>query len=149
MYKVKVLFLCSGNSCRSQIAEGWARTLASEFIEPYSAGLAPKGIDMRAVRVMAEAGVDISFQNSKHVNELADINFDYVVTVCSDADKQCPVFTGGTSIIHRGFDDPPLITDGEQNEEKALAIYRRVRDEIRDFIITIEGVLNCERRAIT
>ena len=131
---LSVLFLCTGNSCRSQMAEGWARCLKADVVEAYSAGVAPKTLDLRAVRVMAEAGVDISAQRSKHVRELAGIHHDYVVTVCGHAHENCPVFAGKTRIVHVGFEDPPVLAAGAKTEEEALVHYRRVRDEIRAFV---------------
>src|SRR5207248_3389289 len=100
--KLKILFLCTGNSCRSQMAEGWAHHLKSDFIEPYSAGIETHGLNPNAVKVMAEAGVDIAGQRSKHVNELRDVSLDYVVTVCAHANESCPVFPGKSKIIHAG-----------------------------------------------
>lgn len=132
--KLKVLFLCTGNSCRSQMAEGWARHLGGGVIEAYSAGIEPHGLDPRAVKVMAEAGVDISRHRSKHLDDVKDIAFDYVVTVCDQAHESCPLFPGRTKVIHVGFDDPPRLAEGSANEEEALNHYRRVRDEIRTFI---------------
>jgi arsenate reductase len=137
----KILFLCTGNSCRSQMAEGFARRLKSGALEAYSAGIAPHGLDPRAVRVMAETGVDISGQRSKHVDDLAGIEFDYVVTVCGHADEHCPAFPGRTRVVHVGFDDPPALARAARSEEEALASYRRVRDEIRAFIETLPGSL--------
>ena len=136
-----VLFLCTGNSCRSQMAEGWARHLKSNELEAYSAGIDPKTVDPRAVVVMAEAGVDISGHHSKHVNELAGITFDYVVTVCGHADENCPIFPGKTTVVHFGFDDPPRLAEGAGTEEEALGHYRRVRDEIKAFIQTLPNGL--------
>jgi arsenate reductase len=132
--KPKVLFLCTGNSCRSQMAEGWARHLKSEVIEPYSAGIETHGLNPDAVRVMAEASVDISSHRSKKVEDLTGIEFDYVITVCGHAHETCPVFPGRVRIIHVGFDDPPRLATGAKTEEERLAPYRRVRDEIREFI---------------
>jgi arsenate reductase len=132
--KLKVLFLCTGNSCRSQMAEGWARHLKNDVIEAYSAGIETHGLNPHAVRVMAEAGVDISNHQSKHVNELKDIPFDYVVTVCDQAHESCPIFPGKTKVIHVGFDDPPRLAKQAKSEHEALGHYRRVRDEIRTFI---------------
>ncbi len=129
--KLKVLFLCTGNSCRSQMAEGWARALKGDIIEPYSAGLEAHGLNPRAVQVMAEAGVDISAQRSKTVDALPDVPFDYVVTVCDQAAEACPLFPGQAKVIHRGFTDPARATG---SEEEILAVFRRVRDEIRDFV---------------
>ena len=132
--KLNILFLCTGNSCRSQMAEGWARNLKNKTIEAYSAGIAPHGLDPRAVKVMAEEGVDISGQRSKHVEELAEVEFDYVVTVCGHAREHCPIFPGKARVVHAGFDDPPSLARGAANEEEALEHYRRVRDEIREFV---------------
>jgi arsenate reductase len=123
------------------MAEGWARHLRSDSVEPRSAGIEPHGIDPRAVAVMAEAGVDISKQRSKDVLELMDLPFDYVVTLCGSAAETCPVFPGKTVRLHAGFDDPPALARGAATEEDALAIYRRVRDEIRAFVETLpEGL---------
>ena len=134
--KLKVLFLCTGNSCRSQMAEGWARALEGDVIEPYSAGVEPSGLNPIAVSIMGEAGVDISGHRSKHVDELlcADIRFDYVITVCDHARESCPVFAGETQTVHAGFDDPPYLARNAATEEEALDHYRRVRDEIRDYV---------------
>ncbi len=137
LQKLKILFLCTGNSCRSQMAEGWVRTLKSDSIEPFSAGVETHGLNPDAVRVMQEAGVDISKQRSKHVNELICIPFDYVVTVCDQANEACPLFPGKTRIIHAGFDDPPKLAKDARTEEERLRPYRRVRDEIRHFVITL------------
>jgi len=142
LQKLKVLFLCTGNACRSQMAEGWARHLRGDVVGPYSAGIATRGLDARAVRVMAEAGVDISGQRSKHVDDLKDIPFDYVVTVCAHADKHCPMFPGRTKVVHVGFDDPPGLAREARDEEEALGPYRRVRDEIRAFIETLPAALS-------
>jgi len=137
----RILFLCTGNSCRSQMAEGFARHLRGAEIEAHSAGTAPHGLDPRAVTVMAEAGVDISAQRSKHLDELAGIAFDWVVTVCGQADERCPTFPGPTRIVHVGFDDPPALASAARSEAEALAAYRRVRDEIRTFIETLPDSL--------
>jgi arsenate reductase len=139
--KLKVLFLCTGNSCRSQMAEGWARKLKGESFEPYSAGIATHGLNPDAVRVMAEAGVDISAQRSKHVDELRGVAFDYVVTVCGHAHEHCPLFPGKARVIHAGFDDPPRLAAGAATEEDRLAPYRRVRDEIRAFVDRLPDAL--------
>jgi len=135
--KVKVLFLCTGNACRSQMAEGWARHLKPDVIEPFSAGVAPKHLDPNAVKVMAEAGVDISAQRAKPLSELMEIDPDYVVTVCGHAHETCPAFPGRAKVIHRGFDDPPKLSEGAKTEQEALVHYRRVRDEIRSFVETL------------
>ncbi len=136
-----VLFLCTGNSCRSQMAEGWARQLHGETLAAYSAGVEPTALNPDAVRVMEEEGVDISRQHSKHVDELASIAFDYVVTVCDAAHESCPVFPGQAKIIHRGFDDPPHLAKGAATEAERLAPYRRVRDEIREFVQSLPELL--------
>ena len=139
--KLKVLFLCTGNSCRSQMAEGWARYLKGDVLEPYSAGIEPRGLDPRAVRVMAEVGIDISGQRSKGVEELKDLPFDYVVTVCDQAYESCPVFPGRTTVLHVGFDDPPRLAQNSKDEQQALGHYRRVRDEIRKFVESLPGTV--------
>lgn len=133
---LKVLFLCTGNSCRSQMAEGWARHLKGDQIEAYSAGIETHGLNPDAVRVMAEAGVDISGQRSKHIDELRGVEFDHVVTVCDRAQRSCPVFPGKAKVVHAGFDDPPRLAADAKTEEERLVTYRRVRDEIRAFIET-------------
>jgi arsenate reductase len=137
----KVLFLCTGNSCRSQMAEGWAKALKSEKIEAFSAGTERHGLNPRAVKVMAEAGVDISGHVSKTLEDLGNVDLDYVVTVCGDAHENCPVFPGETKTVHRGFDDPPRLAAGAATEEDALAHYRRVRDELRAFVETLPEML--------
>jgi arsenate reductase len=119
------------------MAEGWARALKSDAIEPYSAGVETHGLNPDAVQVMQEAGVDISKHRSKHVNELMHIPFDYVVTVCDQANETCPIFPGKTRIIHVGFDDPPKLAKNTRTEEERLSIYRRVRDEIKRFISSL------------
>ncbi len=134
---LKILFLCTGNSCRSQMAEGWARHLKGHLLEPYSAGVKTHGLNPRAVQVMAEAGVDISGHWSKHLDELRDVEFDHVITVCGNAHESCPVFPGKTRVTHVGFDDPPRLAEGTASEEEALQHYRRVRDEIRIFVETL------------
>jgi arsenate reductase len=141
MSKLKVLFLCTGNSCRSQMAEGWARALKGDAIEAYSAGVEPHGMNARAMQVMAEAGADISGQRSKHVDELKDVAFDYVVTVCHHAHETCPIFPGRSRVVHVGFDDPPQLAKSATSEAEALGHYRRVRDEIKAFVQTLPGGL--------
>lgn len=135
--KLKILFLCTGNSCRSQMAEGWTKHLKSNAIEPYSAGIETHGLNQNAVKVMAEAGVDISNHRSKHVDELKDVQFDYVVTVCGHANENCPVFPGKAQIIHVGFDDPPKLAENAETEKEALDCYRQVRDQIKGFVETL------------
>ena len=140
--KLKVLFLCTGNSCRSQMAEGWVRHLKGDVIEPYSAGIETHGLNPNAVKVMAEASVDISTHRSKLLDDLMDIHFDYVVTVCDHASENCPIFPGKAKIIHVGFDDPPKLAKEAETEEQTLDCYRRVRDEIMKFVQTLPDVLN-------
>ena len=143
--KLKVLFLCTGNSCRSQMAEGWARALKSSQIEAFSAGIETHGLNPRAVQVMAEAGVDISGHRSKTVADLPTKDFDYVVTVCDQAHESCPLFPGKTKVVHVSFDDPPRLAKYAKTEEEALAPYRRVRDEIKAFVETLPEALTAER----
>jgi arsenate reductase (thioredoxin) len=139
MTRPKVLFLCTGNSCRSQMAEGWAKRLKPGELAAYSAGVEPHGMNARAVAVMREAGVDISGQRSKHLDELKGIAFDYVITVCGHANETCPRFPGDTKVVHVGFDDPPELAKGAKSDEDAMPHYRRVRDEIRAFVETLDA----------
>ena len=132
--KPNVLFLCTGNSCRSQMAEGLCRHFRGDEIEAYSAGIEKHGLNPYAVKVMQEIGIDISSHLSKTVDDLPDTEFDYVVTVCGHANETCPFFPAKTTIIHKGFDDPPKLAANAKTEEEALAHYRRVRDEIRSYI---------------
>jgi arsenate reductase len=136
--RIRVLFLCTGNSCRSQMAEGWARALHAETIEAHSAGLEAHGLNPHAVRVMAEAGVDISAHRSKLLDEVMDVPFDFVITVCGHAHETCPMFPAKATVRHAGFDDPPrlareLAAKGADAETQ-LGAYRRVRDEIRAYV---------------
>jgi arsenate reductase (thioredoxin) len=140
--KKKILFLCTGNSCRSQMAEGWTRELKGDEFEAYSAGVETHGLNPNAVRVMAEAGVDISGHRSKHVSELVHAGMDYVVTVCDAAAEACPIFPGKAKILHHSFQDPPALAKTAKTEEEALGHYRRVRDEIRAFVETLPGSLD-------
>jgi arsenate reductase (thioredoxin) len=137
----KILFLCTGNSCRSQMAEGWTRQLKADKIKAYSAGIETHGLNPYAVKVMKEAGVDISGHRSKLVTELTDVQFDYVVTVCGHANETCPFFPGKTKVMHVGFDDPPKLAEDAKTEEEALGHYRRVRDEIRAFVESLPEAL--------
>ena len=141
---VKILFLCTGNSCRSQMAETWTRYVKAGVIEPYSAGTQPKWIDPRAVKAMAEVGIDISGYKSKSVLDLPDMEFDYVITFCDDAQQACPFFPAKTAVIHHGFEDPPRLAEGARNEEEAMTHYRRIRDEIRAYIETLPDALSGE-----
>ena len=145
---MKILFLCTGNSCRSQMAEGWARHLKAGVIEPYSAGIEKHGLNPLAVKVMAEAGVDISKQASKTVAELPQVNFDCVVTVCGHANEHCPMFPGKARMVHAGFDDPPELARGAKTDAEALLHYRRVRDEIRAFVDTLPERLTAMNQKI-
>jgi arsenate reductase len=129
--KIKVLFLCTGNSCRSQIAEGWAEHLKGDVIDAYSAGVHPIGVSSKAIKVMAEAGVDISGHKSKHMDEHKGIDLDYVVTLCDNVAKNCPVFPGKAKIIHKPFEDPHSAAG---DEEAVLDTFRKVRDQIREFV---------------
>ncbi|MBS0197587.1 MAG: arsenite efflux transporter metallochaperone ArsD [Planctomycetes bacterium] len=144
----KVLFLCTGNSCRSQMAEGWARALLSESLEAFSAGTNPQGLNPLAVRAMAEVDVDISGHSSKRAGDLR-VEFDFVITVCGGAHEQCPVFAARTRIIHAGFDDPPRLATGARSDEEAMPHYRRVRDEIRTFVRTLPERLMHQRSQTT
>ena len=137
--QTKILFLCTGNSCRSQMAEGWARHRKGDIIEAYSAGIEKHGLNPLAVKVMAEAGVDISRQVSNLVEELPVREFDYVITLCGEANETCPFFPGKK--IHVGFDDPPRLAAGAASPEEALRHYRRVRDELRAFVETLPAAL--------
>lgn len=140
--KLRLLFLCTGNSCRSQMAEGWAGALKDDVIEAYSAGIEAHGLNPRAVKVMAEAGVDISGHTSKTVDDVARVDFDYVVTVCGHANETCPMWLKGKAeVVHVGFEDPPKLAAEAATEEEALSHFRRVRDEIRDFVKTLPQVL--------
>jgi len=137
MPKLKVLFLCTGNSCRSQMAEGWAKSLKPDSIDAFSAGVEPHGMNQRAIQVMREAGIDISSHHSKHLDELKHIPFNVVVTVCDHAHETCPLFPGPTRVLHVGFDDPPRLAKDARSEHEALSHYRRVRDEIRAWVETL------------
>ncbi len=132
--KRKILFLCTGNSCRSQMAEGWGRYLHGSIADFFSAGVAEHGLNPLAVKVMAEEGVDISAHFSKTIDRVEGINFDLVITVCSNADENCPVFPQKTKVIHHGFDDPPRMAASTASEEEALDNYRQVRDEIYIYV---------------
>jgi arsenate reductase (thioredoxin) len=128
MNKTRVLILCTGNSARSQMAEGLLRHEAGDRFEVFSAGVEPSAVRPLAVRVMLELGIDISRQRSKSVDEFAGQEFDYVITVCDHANERCPVFPGKTKRIHWSFDDPAATAGGEVAQ---LSVFRRVRDEIR------------------
>jgi len=125
---IRVLFLCTGNSCRSQMADGLVNHDFKGFIEAFSAGTEPQGLNPQAVQVMAELGIDISGNSSDHLSRYKDLCFDYVITLCGDANRHCPEQVGGVERIHIGFDDPPRATG---SDDEILDVYRRVRDEIR------------------
>lgn len=130
MEKPRVLILCTGNSCRSQMGEGWVRHDLGDRVEAWSAGTKPSFVHPRAIQVMTEAGVDLSSHTSKSVEALRALTFDLVVTVCDSAREACPVFTGAKRTIHHAFDDPAHAGEGDD----ALPVFRRVRDEIRDVL---------------
>lgn len=141
----RVMFLCTGNSCRSQMGEGWARNLHADRLDACSAGTAPQGLNPLAVRAMAEAGVDISGGHSKAIEACDPATLDLVVTVCGHANEHCPAFlkeNPRTRVVHRGFDDPPRLAAGAATEEEAMTHYRRVRDEIRAFVETLPALLD-------
>lgn len=136
--KLKILFLCTGNSCRSQMAEAWTRSLKKDWIEPYSAGVEIHGLNPDAVQVMEEAGVDMIGHESKHIDQFKDTQLDVVITLCGHARETCPWFPPRCRVIHVGFEDPPRmameVAQQGGNREKQLDCYRKVRDEIRAFV---------------
>ncbi|BAI80912.1 arsenate reductase (glutaredoxin) [Deferribacter desulfuricans SSM1] len=129
--KKKLLFLCTGNSCRSQMAEGYGKIFLGDKYEVYSAGIEKHGLNPNMVKVMKEDGVDVSNQYSKTLNDLVDIDFDVVVTVCGDAHETCPMYLKKAKIIHKGFKDP---AKAKGTEEEILKVFREVRDQIKDYI---------------
>jgi len=139
--KLNVLFLCTGNSCRSQMAEGWTRHLKGDVINAYSAGVEAQGLNPHAVKVMAEAGVDISSHTSNKIEDFMKVQLDVVITVCDHAHEACPLFPGNCKLVHVGFDDPPKmaqkLAEKGAAEEEQLACYRKVRDEIKAFVKTL------------
>ena len=124
------------------MAEAWTRILKGDRVEAYSAGVDPHSVDPRAVKAMAEVGIDISGQTPKDVATLEHIEFDYVITLCDQANQGCPVFPARTRLLHVGFDDPPRLAAGAQMEEDAMAHYRRVRDEIKEFVEKLPEILD-------
>lgn len=136
--KIRILFLCTGNSCRSQMAEGWAKHLGGEWLEAHSAGIEAHGKNPRAIRVMAEAGVDISAQESTHVTDDMIRRADVVVTVCGHADEHCPVLPPGVKKIHWPLSDPARTTG---TEDEILAVFRTTRDEVRQRVETLRQQL--------
>lgn len=143
--RLKLLFLCTGNSCRSQMAEGWTRHLKGEVVDAYSAGIETHGLNPHAVKVMAEAGVDITLQRSENIKDFADQKLDIVVTVCGHAHETCPVFPADCRVVHVGFEDPPKmareLAEGGASEEEQMNCYRKVRDEIKAFVETLPEAL--------
>lgn len=146
--KLKVLFLCTGNSCRSQMAEGWVKHLKGDVIEAYSAGIETHGLNPNAVKVMEEAGVDITEHKSQHIDEFKNIDLDYIVTVCGHANENCPIFPAKCQVIHVGFDDPPKMAEECDDDEDKLNCYRKVRDQIKKFIETLPEGLKKEKLPI-
>jgi len=144
--RLKLLFLCTGNSCRSQMAEGWTRHLKGDIVDAYSAGIETHGLNPHAVKVMAEAGVDITHQRSENIKDFADQKLDVVVTVCGHAHETCPVFSADCRVVHFGFEDPPKmarkLAEGGASEEDQMNCYRKVRDEIKAFVETLPGCLD-------
>jgi arsenate reductase len=145
MSKLNILFLCTGNSCRSQMAEGWCHHFHNQRYNSYSAGIETHGLNPWALKVMEEQGLDISHHQSQTLEDLGDIKFDYVFTVCGHAHEHCPIFQGQAKIIHMGFDDPPKLAAGLTEESEILPIYRRVRDHIKESISNLEKTIheNC------
>ncbi len=135
--KIKLLFLCTGNSCRSQMGEGLARAIKGEHFDVFSAGIEKHGLNPLAVKAMAELGIDISNHQSQSLDDFETLDFDYVITVCGHAHETCPIFPGDATVVHKGFDDPPKLAAECQTEEEAMVHYRRVRDEIKAFIETL------------
>lgn len=128
-HRKRVLILCTGNSARSQMAEGLLRNLADARFDVASAGVSPTKVRPEAIKVMGEIGIDISTHYSKSVDEYSGQEFDYVITVCDNAQEQCPVFPGNTKRLHWSFEDP---AEAAGDEETRLTVFRKVRDEIRD-----------------
>ena len=143
--KLNVLFLCTGNSCRSQMAEGWTRHLKGDQINAFSAGIETHGLNPDAIKVMAEAGIDITRQKSQHIDEFKDVKIDVVVTVCGHAHETCPFFPAGCKVVHVGFNDPPKMAKEQEakgaSEEEQLNCYRQVRDEIKAYVQTLPEAL--------
>ena len=134
--KKKIIFLCTGNSARSQMAEGLMRHFRGEEFEVFSAGVEPKGVHAKAIEAMRETGIDISGQQSKQVDELPTREFDYIITLCDHAAQNCPVFLGEGVRLHQGFSDPAAVQGSEQD---VLEAFRKVRDELKQFILAFES----------
>ncbi|MBN2627754.1 MAG: arsenate reductase ArsC [Spirochaetales bacterium] len=141
MEKQRILFLCTGNSCRSQMAEGLARELKGDLYEVHSAGIETHGLNPYAVKAMAEIGIDISGHKSELLADKMTMKFDHVITVCDHARESCPLFPGETNRVHRSFPDPPFLAKSIEGEEEKMVPYREVRNMIKDFILTFpEGL---------
>ena len=134
MSKKTILFVCEMNTCRSQMAEGWAHYLYPDKINAFSAGISTGPLDPLAVKVMKEAGVDISGHEVHAVKDFMEKDIDCVITVCDTAAQKCPNFADKVNVICQSFDNPPELTKNLNNEDEKLAVYRRVRDEIRLFV---------------
>lgn len=126
----KVLVLCTGNSCRSQLAEGFLRQFAGNQAEIYSAGIETHGVNPKAIQVMSEVGIDISAHTSNHVDEYSNIDFDYVITVCDNAKESCPYFPTQAVKLHYNFPDP---AKAKGTDQEIMQEFRRVRDLIKDY----------------
>ncbi|MCP4451091.1 MAG: arsenate reductase ArsC [Planctomycetes bacterium] len=138
--KKRILFVCTGNACRSQMAEAWATRLKPHDIEAYSAGSHPAGfVSQRVIKAMQEAGVDMSRAWSKPLDEWVDVDFDYVVTLCDHAKENCPVFRAPTRMAHKDFPDPMAIMG---NDQTTMNAFRRVRDMIKEFVMTMPEALD-------
>jgi arsenate reductase (thioredoxin) len=136
MMKKKILFLCTGNACRSQLAEALMRHMRGDEFEVYSAGTDPKGVHPLTIEVLRELGIDASAQQSKHIDDLPEKEFDYIITLCGSAAQNCPVFLGNGVKIHQGFDDPAAAAGSDR---EILASFRKVRDDIKDFLLSFEA----------
>ena len=138
---LKLLFLCTGNSCRSQMAEGWTRQLKGDQIKAFSAGIETHGLNPHMIKVMDEAGVDVSNQKSENIRDFAEHDLDVVITVCGHAHETCPVFPANCKVVHTGFPDPPKmakeLAEKGATEEEQLDCYRSVRDKIKEYILTL------------
>lgn len=141
MEKKNVVFVCESNSCRSQMAEGWARTLHGETINAFSGGIQANPLDKRAVQVMEEVGVDISIQETHRVQDFLEKEIDVVITVCTEAAKYCPKFSPEVKIINKYFDNPPEVVKEVESEEEKLQVYRRVRDEIKQLVEELPSLI--------
>ncbi|MBW1975313.1 MAG: arsenate reductase ArsC [Deltaproteobacteria bacterium] len=139
--KKRILFLCTGNSCRSQIAEAFAKHYHGEWLEAYSAGTSPQGVDPKAVKSMKEVGIDISNNTSKSLEIFDDMEFDFVITLCDGVALRCPMFPAKTLYTHVPFDDPPILAIDAITEDEAMKHYRRIRDEIAEFVKTLPQFL--------